>query len=153
MSSTIQFRFQCPLAGQQFFFNIGELFILCSYSSHFFNIFLIMQLQFRFFPSYLFMQLQFFFAGINSATVFCGRVTLAESVPIRVYQRRTPPLLCNVVDIDTRLPSAHFICSKRQFVGAFPNKHLWVPFFSFRPWTPSLPSSILLQGHDDCRLV
>ena len=42
------------------FFNICELFILCSYSLQFFLIFLIMQLQFRFFQNYLIMQMQFF---------------------------------------------------------------------------------------------
>ena len=35
MSSTIHFRFQCTLAGQQFF-NICELIFLCSYSFLFF---------------------------------------------------------------------------------------------------------------------
>ena len=58
---------------------------------------------------------------------------LAKGVPISVYQRRTPPLLGNMMDIDTRLPSAHVIRFERQFLGAFPDRHLWVPLFSFRP--------------------
>ena len=62
MSSTIHFRFQCPLANQQFL-NICELIFLCSYSFHFYfeYFFLLMQLQFQIFPNYFFMQLQFFF--------------------------------------------------------------------------------------------
>ena len=45
----------------------------------FFYFFLLVQLQFQIFPNYLFMQLQFFFAGINSAQVFCGSVAGALS--------------------------------------------------------------------------
>ena len=68
VSSTIHFRFQCILAGQQFF-NICEIIILyvtvCSFFSK--SFLLVMQLQFQNFQSYLVIQLQCIFAGINSA--------------------------------------------------------------------------------------
>ena len=54
-------------------------------------------------------------------------------MPISIHQGRTPPPFCNVVDIDARLPSARFLCSMRQLVGAFPDRHFWVSFFSIRP--------------------
>ena len=58
-----------------------------------------MQLQFSFFvffvyavtvsifPNYLIMQLQFFFAGINSAKIFCGRVCSDSSWLERLPRR------------------------------------------------------------------
>ena len=73
MSSTIHFRFQCPLAGQQFLYYL-RIDFSTQLQFSFLENFLVMQFQFRIFPNYLFMQLQFFFAGTNSAEVFCGRV-------------------------------------------------------------------------------
>ena len=71
-------------------------------------------------------------------------------MPVSIHQGRTPPLLCKVVDIDTRLPRTHFLSSKRQFILALPGRQLWISFFSSRPSylkrTPSLPSGVLLQG-------
>ena len=41
-----------------------------------------------------------------------------------INQGRSPPALRNVIDIDTRLLSAHFFRSERQFFWAFPDKYL-----------------------------
>ena len=65
--------FSVPLGRSTVFKNICELFILCRYSLHFLN-FLVMQLHFQNFQNFFVLLLQFFFAGINSAQVFCGRV-------------------------------------------------------------------------------
>ena len=52
---------------------------------------------------------------------------------ISVYQGRSPSLLCNVINIDTRLLGTHLLSSERQFLETFPDKHLWTPFFAFWP--------------------
>ena len=54
--------------------------------------------------------LQYFFADC-----------MARGMPISVYQRRLPPVLRNVIDIDARRFGANFICSERQFLGTFPD--------------------------------
>ena len=43
-----------------------------------FSFFLVTQLQLQNFQNYLVLQLQFLFSGINSASVFCGRVMLLD---------------------------------------------------------------------------
>ena len=52
---------QCTLAGQQFFFNFCELFILCSCSFHFLKLFTYAVTVSKKNPNYFVMQLQFFF--------------------------------------------------------------------------------------------
>ena len=66
VSSAIHFRFQCIMAGQQFF-TFSELFILCSYSFQFYLFFLVMQLQFSKFSEFFSYAATVFFSGINSA--------------------------------------------------------------------------------------
>ena len=145
MSSTIQFRFQCPLAGQQFFI-ICELIFLCSYSFHFLY-FLIMQFTVSIFPNYLFMQVQFFWPelilhkysvegywseGIVCCT--CGHL-LTETVANRRFIENTMDLSSPECVIKKGRPHGHRygklpenkeyylaqnlkkICIKREFKG------------------------------------
>ena len=46
---------------------------------------------------------------------------LAECMPISINQRWSPSILHNVINMDTRFPRAHFLCSERQFLGTFPD--------------------------------
>ena len=50
---------------------------------------------------------------LPSLLLQCFHLTLGRRRASQHCQRRTTPRLCNVVDIDTRLPSTHFIFSKR----------------------------------------
>ena len=43
----------------------------------------------------------------------------AKGLPISVYQGRSPPVLSNVINSDTRFFDANLFCSQRQFLGTF----------------------------------
>ena len=38
-----------------------------------------------------------------------------------------------LVDVDMSLQRTHFLCSKRQFIWALFDRHLWASFWNFRP--------------------
>ena len=91
------------------------------------------------------------FAAFNS---FVNR--LAKGMSISVYQGRSPPVLRNVTNIDTRILGDNFFSSRRQFLGTL---HRLTPrstplrTLAFVPQTALyLPSDGPLPGHSDCQL-
>ena len=63
------------------------------------------------------------FFPIFSFDAFKQRLT--EGMPVVIHEGRTTSFSCNVVDIDMCRPRTPFLCSKRQFIWALPDHHLW----------------------------
>ena len=81
---------------------------------------------------------------------------LAQGMPVSVYQKRSPPVLRNVIDIDARFLGANFFCSERQFLGTFPDWHLGALLFELLAFVPRkalyLHSNGLRPRHSDYQL-